>query len=279
MITRDNAASLRYALESIIVQTFVNFEVWVIGGNCSDHSEDVVNSFCDPRIFWFNSPSAESDFHLTVEGLKRSRGEFIAYLRDTDLWLPNHLETLVESMTIAEADIVFSISQSIQADSFSVLNIPLLPDLSVLPHQSAVLHKKNCVYMPPPEGRRLQDYNATLFERAREENLVMEVVPVTTGLSFLDGDKGRHPLPQGLYMERLRKDPDFINKELSAILFRSKITHAPPAEQNPWASRLGKPLNRILSFLLNRGGTTRQLKNLKPREVSLVTKNAKAIFH
>jgi glycosyltransferase involved in cell wall biosynthesis len=279
MTTRNNAASLRYALESIIAQTFVNFEVWVIGGNCSDHSEDIVNSFCDPRFFWFNCPSAESDFHLISEGLNRSRGEYVAYLRDGDLWLPNHLESVVEWMTIAEADIVFSISQSIKVDSTSFLNIPQLPELPVIPNPSSVLHKKNCVFVPLPEDRRPREYNAELFQRAKEENLAMEVVPITTGLSFLGGDMGCHPLPQSIYMERLRKEPDFINKELSAILFRSQNTTVLPAEQNFWTRRLAGPLNKMLNFLLNRGGTMRELKNLNHQDVSLVTKSAKAIFH
>lgn len=274
--TRNNGASLRYAVESVIWQTFVNFEVWVIGANCTDHSEDVVQSFCDPRLFWFNAPATEFDFGLTIEALKRSRGEYIAYLSDDDIWLPNHLEALVESMMTTDADVVCSMTQCIQEEFSSVVCIPMLPDLTHLPHRSSVLNKRNCVVILMPGENPQFDYNSFLFYRGRKENLQMEVVPITTGLRFLCG-KGGCPPPQSIYMERLRNDSNFINKELSSILLNKERSTRMFRKENLWMSSVSRPLFRLVNFFLFKIGYPQELKGLKRQpNFSLVAKNVKA---
>ena len=45
---------MRFALQTVLLQDFKDFEVWVIGDGCTDDSEDVVASFEDERINWSN---------------------------------------------------------------------------------------------------------------------------------------------------------------------------------------------------------------------------------
>jgi glycosyltransferase involved in cell wall biosynthesis len=253
----NNADALRYALESVVWQTFVHYEVWVIGNNCRDHSEDVVNSFCDPRMFWFNTPSPVNDFRLIIEGLKRSRGEYVAYLRDTDLWLVNHLESLVDCIENDDQDVVFSITQCIHSHAYSTLSIPMLPDLPVVPHFSSVLHKKNCVFVPMPEGVDAPDFHVEFFQRAMEEKLRMNVVPITTGLRFLWKEAESNGLPQGVYIEKLKNDPDFVNKELSAILFRSQKDYQATGT-HLWKNWLS-PVQRVITYFTRKHESTKQL--------------------
>jgi glycosyltransferase involved in cell wall biosynthesis len=282
--TRNNASALRYALESVIWQSFVNFEVWIIGDGCIDHSEDVVNSFCDPRLFWFNIPTGvDSEFRLIHEGMKRARGEYVAYLRDTDLWMPNHLEVLIECMEDSDADITFSITQCVYSNSISKLNIPLLPELPTIPDQSSVLHKKYCVLVQLRDHPDTADYMTEFIRRSFEENVRMDVVPVTTGLRFLSENICNTMTPQAHYMDRLRKDPDFVNKELSAILLRSEQDHKTLAGRARWFKGLAKSFQQLfynvmrgaekLKLVTNRKEyTTRPDMRLKQRTVQLATK-------
>jgi len=46
--TYNYSSVLRYALQSVLWQTFQDFEVWVIGDACTDDSETVTASFGDP---------------------------------------------------------------------------------------------------------------------------------------------------------------------------------------------------------------------------------------
>jgi glycosyltransferase involved in cell wall biosynthesis len=287
--TRNNADALRYALESVLSQSYVNFEVWVVGDGCMDHSEDVVNSFCDERFFWFNIPSGvNSDFRLINEGMKRARGEYVAYLRDTDLWMPNHLEVLVECMEDSGVDVVFSITQCVCPDSYSKLHIPLLPELPTIPDQSSVLHKKYCVPVLLHAPMKTDDYMTEFIRRSFEENLRMDVVPVTTGLRFLSDNPCHTLTPQAHYMERLRNDPDFVNRELSAILLRSEQNHKAMAGKDRWLQKLAKPFQQMIHDFIVRAGKWKLVNNkkeyrtrtdlpLKQRTVQLATKSAKVV--
>jgi glycosyltransferase involved in cell wall biosynthesis len=245
----NNAGVLRFALESISRQTFRSFEVWVIGDGCANLGEDIVHSFCDPRFFWYNVPRTNPGLSSLInEGLKRARGEYVAFLDEKDLWLPNHLEVLVEIMDMYQTDAALSIIQCVHSDSYSTIHVPLLPDLPVAPELSCLIHKKN-ILLAKAADLRNESYAEDFLRKAIRENLRIDMVPVTTGLKFL-WQSGGALIPQENYLERLQKEPDFINKELSAMLLRREQTaqrfHAPMH----WAVRWTRPFQSVLDKLL-----------------------------
>ena len=90
---------LPYSIASVVDQTMDDFELWVIGDGCTDDSEEVVRAIGDPRVRWHNLPSnTGSQAGPSNEGLRRARGEFVAYLGHDDLWLPRHLELLTAAV-------------------------------------------------------------------------------------------------------------------------------------------------------------------------------------
>jgi len=97
--TYNYATVLPYSIGSALDQTFADFELLVVGDGCTDESADVVGAIRDPRVFWHNL--TENTGHQAGpnnEGLRRARGETIAYLGHDDLWLPRHLELLLGAM-------------------------------------------------------------------------------------------------------------------------------------------------------------------------------------
>ena len=79
--TYNKASALRYAIDSVLWQTFSDYELWVIGDACTDESEQLVTSYGDPRVFWHNLPQ-NSGYQSAPnnEGLRRARGKYVAYL-------------------------------------------------------------------------------------------------------------------------------------------------------------------------------------------------------
>jgi len=99
--TYNCSNTLRCAIQSVLNQDFKDFEVWIIGDGCTDNSEEVVQSFNDLRLNWYNLPvNIGSQYAPNNEGLKRANGKYIAYLGHDDLWFPDHLarfKTFIES--------------------------------------------------------------------------------------------------------------------------------------------------------------------------------------
>jgi glycosyltransferase involved in cell wall biosynthesis len=108
--TYNRSDVLRYAIESVLGQTFRDWEHIIVGDCCTDDTAAVVAGFGDPRILFFNR---ETNFgeqsQPNNDGFERASGELIAYLNQDDLWFPDHLESLMRYMGETSADLVYAL--------------------------------------------------------------------------------------------------------------------------------------------------------------------------
>ena len=82
---------LREAIESILNQTFKNFELIIIDDGSTNNAKDVVASYSDERIRYIyqeNQGAAGS----RNNGIKQARGEYIAIMDSDDISVPKRLE-------------------------------------------------------------------------------------------------------------------------------------------------------------------------------------------
>src|SRR5450830_803139 len=68
---------IREAIESILAQTYSNFELIIINDGSSDDSERIINSFLDPRIRYYRQENQGLPATLN-RGIELSKGEIIA---------------------------------------------------------------------------------------------------------------------------------------------------------------------------------------------------------
>jgi len=108
--TYNYSSVLRCAIHSVLGQTYRDFEILVIGDGCTDDSEAVAASFGDQRIRWHNL-ARNSGYQAAPNnaGLRIARGRYVAYLGHDDLWLPNHLDLLVQKIEQTGADVAYSL--------------------------------------------------------------------------------------------------------------------------------------------------------------------------
>lgn len=82
-------------IESVLRQTYRNFEIIVINDGSTDRSLDVVRNIQDSRIRIFS----QSNGGVSVarnHGIEKSEGEYIAFLDADDEWHGNYLESQVK---------------------------------------------------------------------------------------------------------------------------------------------------------------------------------------
>jgi glycosyltransferase involved in cell wall biosynthesis len=106
--TYNRAERLKIALESILKQTFQNFEVLVCDDGSTDHTKDVVQLFInklDLTYIWeenWGGPARPRN-----NGIKKAKGEWVCFLDSDDWWYSNKLEKLNEHISShTEADFV-----------------------------------------------------------------------------------------------------------------------------------------------------------------------------
>jgi len=90
-----NAANtVAFAIHSIIVQQFVNWELIVLDDGSTDNTSQIVSSFKDSRIRLIN---CNHDFISTLNrGFLEAKGEYIARMDADDLMAPERLKVQVE---------------------------------------------------------------------------------------------------------------------------------------------------------------------------------------
>src|SRR5690242_13304217 len=89
---RDGASTLRAALDSVLGQTFRDWELIVWDDCSSDDSGSIVAGYRDPRIRYILSPEPVSLGRARQLAIEQASGEWIAFLDQDDIWLPRKLE-------------------------------------------------------------------------------------------------------------------------------------------------------------------------------------------
>ena len=88
---------LSQALASVLQQSYRNLQVIVINDGGEDVS-DIINSFRDSRLKFINRKENRGKPYSLNEALNQAEGKYVAYLDDDDIYYPNHIETLVNSL-------------------------------------------------------------------------------------------------------------------------------------------------------------------------------------
>jgi glycosyltransferase involved in cell wall biosynthesis len=112
---------LSEAIESILNQTYTDFEFLIIDDASTDGSQECINSFTDPRIRVSKNEKNIGQVPSLNKGLQLARGKYIARLDQDDVSLPNRLEEqigfLEEHLDIS---IICSWEHSIDSDGRKV---------------------------------------------------------------------------------------------------------------------------------------------------------------
>lgn len=102
--TYNRAQSLSRAIQSVLGQTYKNFELIVVDDGSEDNIEEVVRGFNDSRIKYFRHDVNLGGSAARNTGIKNSTGEYLAFLDSDDEWLERKLELQVYAMENRPSD-------------------------------------------------------------------------------------------------------------------------------------------------------------------------------
>jgi len=79
-------------IQSVLNQTYQNFEILIVDDSSTDDTSTVVKSFNEKRIKYIKQEHTGIPAIARNNGLKKAKGNYIAFLDSDDLWLPQKLE-------------------------------------------------------------------------------------------------------------------------------------------------------------------------------------------
>lgn len=111
MPARNAERFIRQAIDSVIAQTYKNWELLVVDDGSTDSTIQIVKEYCtqDKRIFLLHNieslgmPSAPRNL-----GIQTAQGRYIAFLDSDDMWVPTKLQEQLPLFKNLKTAIVFS---------------------------------------------------------------------------------------------------------------------------------------------------------------------------
>lgn len=112
----NQANFLEAAICSVLEQDYPNIEYFVIDGGSTDDSLNIIKKY-SKHIGWWVSEKDSGQADAINKGLKRARGEFVAWLNSDDLYQSGAISSAVDAFQAnSQAAVVYGDAWSVNAE-------------------------------------------------------------------------------------------------------------------------------------------------------------------
>lgn len=192
-------------IDSVIAQTFYSWELIIVDDQSKDNSVEIIESIIkenlDKNIILIKNRRNLGPALSRNEGIKHSKGRYIAFLDSDDLWEKDKLEIQIDFMEKNNYPFTYSYYSQISETGFFIKNIVNLP-LRVNYRSTIKSNKIGCLTAV---------YDTQYFNKVFMENIAKRQ-DYTLWLKLLRKVDFAHCVPQVLAKYRLRKDSVSSNK-------------------------------------------------------------------
>ena len=104
-VNLNNRDGLQKTIDSVVAQTFKDFEWIVIDGGSTDGSKELIEQYADHFAYWVSEPD-KGIYNAMNKGIKVAKGDYLQFLNSGD-WLCD--ETVLERCLVScsEADVLY----------------------------------------------------------------------------------------------------------------------------------------------------------------------------
>lgn len=107
--TYNRAGTIERAIDSVLGQTYQDFELIIVDDGSTDDTQRIVDSYKDSRVRYLRTDERHGANHARNIGIQNAQGEYIAFQDSDDVWLEVKLEKQMNVFQMHDdVDIVFS---------------------------------------------------------------------------------------------------------------------------------------------------------------------------
>lgn len=108
--THKRPQLLPRAIDSVLAQTFTEFEVIIVDDDPAGSAEPIVRAYTDARVRYLKNEGVHGGSAARNAGIRAARAEYIAFLDDDDMWVPEKLETQTVAFSNVPSDVGFCVT-------------------------------------------------------------------------------------------------------------------------------------------------------------------------
>jgi len=105
--TFNHAKFLKKAVESVVNQSYIHWELIIVDNNSTDNTIDIVKSYSDKRIKYFKIQNYGVIAASRNLGISKAKGSWIAFLDSDDWWTPDKLIKCVKYLDNNTFDLIY----------------------------------------------------------------------------------------------------------------------------------------------------------------------------
>lgn len=218
-VNYNNKEGLRQTIESVIHQTFRDFEFIVIDGGSTDGSADVLREY-DKDITYWVSEKDSGIYNGMNKGISRATGDYLNFMNSGDCFYDEEVLCRVDAQNNGDADIItgrdyhYNEKQRIGHASIQPSRVSMITFFtSTLDHQSSFIRRSLFQDSPYREDYRLVSDWIFFTEKVVSEGKHVQFIPDIVcrreegGISEQQRERNRKEinqwlheyLPQGVY--------------------------------------------------------------------------------
>lgn len=142
MPSYNTARFLRATVQSVLAQTFADWELLVVDDHSTDNSMDILRDCAsrEPRMQLLALGQRLGPAGARNAAIAAARGSYFAFLDSDDLWLPQKLERQIAFMQEASSPLSFTAYHKIHEDDSlgGLVNVPSTVDYDALLYSNCI---------------------------------------------------------------------------------------------------------------------------------------------
>ena len=148
MPTYNRANIIGRAINSVLKQSYKNFELIIVDDGSKDNTYSVIKQINDKRIKYYNYDCNRGANFARNYGLKKSTGNFIAFLDSDNVWGEIYLELRIKKIQCSQKNVgaVFGCVEIIRQDGFNYIfpNSEICANLRKNSSKNVIIEKMLC---------------------------------------------------------------------------------------------------------------------------------------
>lgn len=243
--TYNGSKYIRTSIDSCLRQTFKDFELIVVDDASTDDTPQIIKSYDDPRIKYIRNPRNQRLPSSLNIGFTYSKGAYLTWTSDDNMYLPQALERMVKVMESYRYDFVY-------ADNFIFQGNDLTKTKRLVLDDPTQLRQSNCI-------RACFLYSRRVMQKVGCYDPDMELIEDYDYWVRVSKYFYMHHIPEALYYYRYHNDQLYCarNKEIKIVEFLFKFKYGFMSQDLvEWNLRSLKGINnfyqKMSSFLIKK---------------------------
>lgn len=258
-VNYNHCDGLRKTIQSVVNQTFTDYEYIIIDGGSEDGSVEVIKEYSEKITYWV-SERDKGIYNGMNKGIAKARGTYVNFMNSGDVFYRNDILEKVNRL-MDDSDFVIGKDYNQNPETGKVFTTILPARISMaafymwtLPHQSAFIRRSLFFNSPYDESLRIvADWKFYLDKIVYEDKTIQLLdLPICNreqgGVSISESSKTideRHRVLSGLLPPGIHKDYETMAKLDRSTLYKL-LNLLDKDNSRKWITYFIKVLDRII---------------------------------